>query len=107
MSIGCFERRNKLAAYDDGELDSRERAEIEGHLSTCRPCADELSAYQRTWAEFLQAHQPRRTPKFPRWRVIEAAAGPLVPPSSTVAVRRVGFYAGIVAMMALFALPLH
>jgi anti-sigma factor RsiW len=41
---GCDELRDNLAAYQDGELDTAEREQVQKHLASCEACRQEAQA---------------------------------------------------------------
>jgi anti-sigma factor RsiW len=43
QTMECPEARISLGVYVLGAIDPAERAQVEGHLATCRDCRDELA----------------------------------------------------------------
>jgi anti-sigma factor RsiW len=53
---------NKLDAYLDGELNQRDRTEVEAHLETCSMCREELDDLRQLSSLLKAAPQPEFTP---------------------------------------------
>ncbi len=62
--MNCSEVEKLLHAYVDGEFDAPEVANIEGHLSACRDCAQQVSFERRLRAD-LRAKVQGATPAAP------------------------------------------
>jgi anti-sigma factor RsiW len=57
----CEDFNACLSAYVDNRLNARENSELEGHVSTCRRCSEDLKEFQqlRSILRSLPAPEPR------------------------------------------------
>lgn len=60
----CQGLGEQLSAYIDGELNTQETLEIERHLATCAPCAEELEGLRRVRALMSQKQPIKLSPFF-------------------------------------------
>lgn len=70
-------KQNLIAAYIDGELDSKERLLVERHLVDCEQCQQDLRAYQMFVCELDAALMPVNVPvpsDFSRQIAVRAAS---------------------------------
>lgn len=83
----CEEIREELVAYQDGELEERDRKQVAAHLSTCSTCTQEATSLARMgvmfthlervmpsptfaknfWQRLAQEQQPHRENRFVQW----------------------------------------
>jgi anti-sigma factor RsiW len=64
LPMNCTAIRKKLSAFEDGEVSSPLRFEIEAHLATCPDCLQALADLQHLWLALEDAVQPRLRPDF-------------------------------------------
>lgn len=64
--IRCEEALRHLAAYLDGELGEGKRAEVRGHLETCRSCWSRAEFERRLRDRMSELREGEVTPDFER-----------------------------------------
>ena len=45
----CHSVQKKLSAYQDNELETREREQVRGHLLSCRACHERYQEFEQVW----------------------------------------------------------
>jgi anti-sigma factor RsiW len=68
--VACKDKELLLHAYSDGELDLVRSLEIEEHVKTCAPCAQELGEQQTLGKGIRSANLYHRAPESLRARII-------------------------------------
>jgi len=64
--MNCTAIRKNLSAFEDGEVSSPLRFEIEAHLAACPACRQVLADLQHLWLALEDATPPRPRPDFPQ-----------------------------------------
>lgn len=62
MKMKCSQINKELIAYIDGELESKKREKIDGHLAQCAECRRKLATLRKI---YLPAHEIKRTKPSP------------------------------------------
>ena len=60
----CHSVQKKLSAYQDGELDSKERQQVKSHLLNCQSCSEQFAQLERTWLTLGELKEIRPDPWF-------------------------------------------
>ncbi len=58
VPLGCWDAREQISSYIDGELDSSERAMLEAHLAKCATCPPLYQALAGTTVSLGRLHDP-------------------------------------------------
>jgi RNA polymerase sigma-70 factor (ECF subfamily) len=58
VPLGCFDAREKVSSYIDGELEPDERQALEAHLSGCATCPPLYQALVSTTTSLEKLHDP-------------------------------------------------
>ncbi len=79
--MDCQQCNEAISAYIDNELSVPEAREIELHLESCPPCAEELESLRES-ARFIEAHMrpPELRPEI--WRGVQTRVSAMKAPSS-------------------------
>lgn len=106
MMKTCQEIRQKLSAYQDGEVSHSQRDNIEAHLHNCDPCRKYLADLEQTYQLINRLPQIKPDPMFTRrvmnsvadtslWNRLPGKLLKLFPvPSATIAMIIVGLLTG-------------
>jgi anti-sigma factor RsiW len=60
----CHSIQKKLSAYQDGELEPRERQQVKGHLLGCQVCCEQFAQLERTWQTLGELKEIQPNPWF-------------------------------------------
>ena len=66
LPMNCSAIRKKLSAFEDGEVSSPLRFEIEAHLVVCPACRQALADLHHLWLALEDAVPPQPPPDFPQ-----------------------------------------
>ena len=60
----CHRVQNKLSAYQDGEIDGKERERIAAHLERCPACRSAYSELEQAWQSLELIPEIQASPRF-------------------------------------------
>jgi anti-sigma factor RsiW len=60
----CSKVQKKLSAYQDRELEPKEREQVRSHLLICRSCREQFAEFERAWQTLGELQEIRPDPWF-------------------------------------------